>query len=486
MVTTNASKFSFWIALGAIPLLAAASLLYIVKGPSTSSLALIAVFLAPVALYAALEYPLIFPLTVYVLLIPFDSLLGTGSGTLTRLLGMVSGGFLLIAVLRRGSVAFTGPIAVLGALTIWMFASSLWAVDQSTAFAILPTYVGLFLLFAVLTMTPISIQQFRWMLALTAAGGLSAAVYGIRMFYQNPEFARESANTMRLIIQTGTSQIDPNHFADSLLFPIAVMMMWALRSQNPFVKLACVGGVIVLVMAIMLAGSREGIVAIALIMAYYVWRSRHRLQVLVAGLVIGSGVMTSPTSVWLRFTEAAQTGGSGRTSIWGVGFEAAKHRLLQGYGIGNFTHAFDMFYLAIPAVDAYGWDSPAHNLILHYLVELGIVGLVLIALLFITQFRSLRQIDRNSDLYDYRVAMEASLVAILTVSMTIDLFTYKYAWWVFTMVALLSKVAATSQASAPMRDASSPMMSALSARTAMRSLPALPNWRSEDLSRSAR
>jgi exopolysaccharide production protein ExoQ len=486
MVTTNASKFSLWIALGAVPLVAAASLLFIVRGPTTSSLALIAAFLAPVALYVALEYPLIFPLTVYVLLIPFDSLLGTGSGTLTRLLGMVSGAFLLIAVLRRRTVAITPPIAVLAALTIWMLASSLWAVDQKAALAILPTYVGLFLLFAVLTMTPISIRQFRWLLALTAAGGLCAAAYGIRMFYQNPQFAHESANTMRLIIQTGTSQIDPNHFADSLLFPIAIMMMWALRSRNLLVKLACVSGVIVLVMAILLAGSREGIVAIALIMAYYVWRSRYRLQVLIAGLVIGSGVMTSPTSVWLRFTEAAQTGGSGRTSIWGVGFEAAKHRLLQGYGIGNFTHAFDMFYLAIPAIDAYGWDSPAHNLILHYLVELGIVGLALIALLFVAQFRSLREIDRSSDLYDYRVALEASLLAILTVSMTIDLFTYKYAWWVFTMVALLSKLAETSHASAPMRDVSSDIMSARSARSAMRSLPELPNWRSETLSKSAR
>lgn len=486
MVTTNASKFSLWIALGSIPLLAAASLLFIVRGPTTSSLALIAAFLAPVALYVALEYPLLFPLTVYVLLIPFDSLLGTGSGTLTRLLGMVSGAFLLIAVLRRRTVAISPPIAVLGALTIWMLASTLWAADQKAALAILPTYVGLFLLFAVLTMTPISIRQFRWLLALTAAGGLCAAAYGIRMFYQNPQFAHESANTMRLIIQTGTSQIDPNHFADSLLFPIAIMMMWALRSRNLLVKLACVGGVIVLVMAILLAGSREGIVAIALIMAYYLWRSRYRLQVLIAGLVIGSGVMTSPTSVWLRFTEAAQTGGSGRTSIWGVGFEAAKHRLLQGYGIGNFTHAFDMFYLAIPAIDAYGWDSPAHNLILHYLVELGIVGLVLIALLFVAQFRSLREIDRSSDLYDYRVAMEASLLAILTVSMTIDLFTYKYAWWVFTMVALLSKVAETSHASAAMREVSSDMMSARSARSAMRSLPELPNWRSEALSKSAR
>jgi exopolysaccharide production protein ExoQ len=486
MVTPIAPRFTFWIALGAIPLLAAASLLFLVGGSSPFSSALIALFLAPIALYAALQYPLIFPLTVYVLLIPFDSLLGTGSGTLTKLLGMISGAFLFIAVLRRRNVTISAPIVVLVALTIWMVASGLWAIDQSAAFAILPTYVGLFLLYAVLAMTPISIQQFRWMLALTAVGGLCAAAYGIRMFYQNPAFAHESANMMRLIVQSGDSQIDPNHFADALLFPIAIVTMWALRSRNPIVKLACVGGVIVLVTAILLAGSREGLIGVLLIMAYYVWRSRYRLQVILAGLLIGSGVATSPTSVWLRFTEAAQTGGSGRTSIWGVGFEAAKHRLLQGYGIGSFTHAFDMFYLAVPAIDPYGWESPAHNLILHYLVELGIVGLGLIALFFIAQFRSLPKVDRTSDFYDYRVVMEASLLAILTVSMTIDLFTYKYAWWVFTMVALLSKAVATSQASAPMRNASSPMMSARSARAAMRSLPELPNWRSEALSKSAR
>jgi hypothetical protein len=120
--------------------------------------------------------------------------------------------------------------------------------------------------------------------------------------------------------------------------------------------------------------------------------------------------------------------------------------------------------------------------VLHYLVELGVVGVVLIAAFFVAQFRSLRDIDSTSEFYDYRVVMEASLVAILVVSMTIDLFQYKYAWVVFAMLALLRNVAA--QQSAAMRPAKSAIISDLSARFKTSSLPLLPSSRSAALSSS--
>ncbi len=128
-------------------------------------------------------------------------------------------------------------------------------------------------------------------------------------------------------------------------------------------------------------------------------------------------VSTVQTSVFLRFSSALDTGGSGRTSIWAVALEAAKHRILQGYGLGNFTQAFNLYYLKIHQPYPFGWDSPAHNLVLHYLVELGVIGLALIGAFIAIQFLGLRAIDRNNELYDYRIVMEASLVAIVVVSL---------------------------------------------------------------------
>jgi O-antigen ligase len=462
-----------------------AVLLVLLGGMRVQSFLLAGAALAPVGVYVALKRPLDFPLGLYILLVPFDNLLGTGSfGTLTKLLGIVAGICLLIWVVRRGSTRVDLPGAVLLVLMLWMAASGLWALDQMAALKILGTYAGLMLLYIVLAMVPLSPAQFRILLVLIVAGGLSAALYGIRLFHQDPTITHASPAMMRLIIRAGEYKIDPNHFADALLFPTAILMMWALRSRRIFVKLASLAGTAILVVAILYSGSREGLIAVVIIGGYYLWRSRHRLQMLIAAGILALSVAASPTSIWIRFSAAAATGGSGRTSIWAVGAEAAKHRFLQGYGVGNFTEAFDLFYLGVHQPYPYGWDSPAHNLALHYLVELGVVGLGLIVAFFYLQFRSLRSIDTKSEFYDYRVMMEASLIAVAAVSMTIDLFTYKYAWLVFSMVALLRNAWLYSQCKPPIRAVSSSIMQARSARFSTLALPRSPMRRSAALSRS--
>lgn len=491
MNAKSPSSFSLVLLAGAASLAGAAALAFLVFGVSSSTIALTALVVAPLALYVALRRPLDFPLGLYVLLIPFDNLLQTGSfGTLTKLLGMVAGAFLLLAVARRRRISLASrPAIVLLALMVWMLASTLWALEQGAALSIMSTYAGLMVLYIVLTMMPVSRKQFGRLLFLVGVGGVAAAIYGIHAFYGDPTFAQERPDTMRLIVSAGQNNIDPNHFADALLLPIAIVTMWGLRARRPLAKLACVGAVGLLVLAILYSGSREGLSATFFIGCYYIWRSRYRFQVTLALATLIAGAATAHTSVWLRFATAMQTGGSGRTSIWAVGVEAAKHRFLQGYGIGNFGQAFDLFYLGVHQPYPYGWESPAHNLPLHYMVELGVVGLALVVSFFVTQLLSLRVIPRGSDLYDYRIALEAALIATAIVSMTIDLFTYKYAWLTFSMIALLRNAygysANANQAKAPIRSTSSPMIPARSSRRESDALPASPSLRNVALSREA-
>jgi len=70
----------------------------------------------------------------------------------------------------------------------------------------------------------------------------------------------------------------------------------------------------------------------------------------------------------------------------------------------------------------------------------------------------------DNDLYDYRIVMEASMIALVFVSTTIDLFTYKYAWLILAMIALLRTAATADQPKAAMRSTRSVMMRARSAR----------------------
>lgn len=428
---------------------------------------------SPFLFYAAWVKPLVFPFGLYVLLIPFDNLLGTGPfGTLTKLIGIAAGAVLFLAATRRRDAMRLGrPTTYLFVLFAWMLLSCLWALDQRAALEILPTYAAQMLLFCALAMTPITPAGLRTLFALTMLGGIAAAGYGANAFYHDPTLsaAATDPSNARLILRSGLATIDPNHFANSLLLPASLVLMWGLRTRTGLVKLIALFAMATLVTGILLSGSREALVGLALILLYLLFRSPYRVQI---GLVTGLFIVLSSSlqsSMWLRFAQLVSDGGSGRTSIWSVGFEAAKHRLLQGYGIGNFPQAYDIFYLGVHQTQPYGWGSPAHNLVLHYVVELGIVGFMLIAGFLWSEFRALRKIDKTNPLYDYRTTLEAALVALVAVSLTVDLFTYKYAWLAFSLIALIRNASvsvprAQTQASAVILPASSAMEPARSAR----------------------
>jgi hypothetical protein len=78
---------------------------------------------------------------------------------------------------------------------------------------------------------------------------------------------------------------------------------------------------------------------------------------------------------------------------------------------------------------------------LHYAVELGIVGLLLLLGFWFAQFSALRVIGPSHPLYDYRVLLEGALLGLFVTAMFIDLFTYKYAWLIFAMAAQLRSLA---------------------------------------------
>lgn len=425
----------------------------------------IALLCSPVAIYLTLTRPVIFPFALYILLVPFDNLLGgTHFGTLTKVLGIVVGVCLLAWLARRLVFARPGkPLLVLALLIAWMLLTTAWSLNLQDCFDVLPTYEGLALLYGALALTPITRKQYAIIFGLVALSGLAAAAYGAEMFYSHPYLA-ETSNQIRLVLHNDNSRIDPNQFAASLLYPAAVVIMWTLRSSRIVFKIAGFSALALLSLAITLSGSRGAFIGLCVVVLYFIIRSPKRVQLIAICGVTGAILASAQTSIWMRFALALSTGGSGRTSIWAVGIEAAKHRPVFGYGIGNFQQAYDLYYLGIPQTYPYGFTSPAHNIVLHYVVELGVIGMLLLGWFFWEQWRSLSTIRPKSDLYDYRITMEASLLAVVVMSLTIDLFTYKYAWLVFASIALLHNLSPHPQARADIRSASASMIPARSSR----------------------
>ena len=448
--TNTAFRYALVAALAAAYILAAYAL---GSGTPLGGVILAILVGGPIGFLLWLRWPIILPFGIYVVLVPFDNLLSIGSfGTLTKLLGLVAGVALFLALLARQKfVSPTPAVLVLFGLLAWMAMTITWSVDTGDALKIMPTYFAIFALYAILAIAPPNRAEFKMTMLLVVVGGVAAALYGINLFYHDPSLAADPEKT-RLVLHTDSATIDPNQFSDALLFPAALITMWGLRSGRMLIKAIAFGGLSVLAVGILVSGSREALLALGLMMGYFAFRSRYRAQLLVPFAALCVALISTQSSIWDRFTKLFSTGGAGRADIWKVGIEAAKHRPIQGYGIGNFQDAYDIFYLRIHQTYPYGFSSPAHNLVFHYVVELGVIGFAIMIAWFWLNVKVLRSIPPENEWYDHRIAMEAGFLGVLTVSLTIDLFTYKYAWLVFMLIVMLGNIAKAAQSANAQRD----------------------------------
>ncbi len=417
---------------------------FVSSGTPLKDAVVVAALLSPLIAYLALVRPLVFPYALYICLMPFDMLVDISSaGTLAKIVGIVTGLFLLYYCLRvRRIVTPKLNLRIIGFFVVWMTISLLWTVDPQSAAVPMGSFLGLALLYAALTLTPITLPDFKFILIAIVAAYVIASVAGMVYFHEHPPQVDPIHNS-RLVLQQGANHIDPNEYADALIFPITIVMMFALRSRWLTLKLAGFALVGVMVSGILLSASREAACAFVVVMAYFFWRSRYRVQLAVAGCAVILALVPFSVELISRFSTAVSTGGAGRTSIWAVGLEAAKHYGLFGSGIGTFPIVFNRFYLATPQTHLYGWDAPPHNVLLRYLVELGVIGLGLVVWFIVVNFTMLRTIQRDHPLYDYRVMIEGGLIGICTTAFFIDSFHDKWTWLVFATAAQLVYIAST-------------------------------------------
>ena len=87
------------------------------------------------------------------------------------------------------------------------------------------------------------------------------------------------------------------------------------------------------------------------------------------------------------------------------------------------------------------WDRPPHSVPLESLVDLGVVGFVLLVVMFVLVFRTMSRIRRGDPLFDLRVGLTAALTAVLVASLFIDNISEKYLWLVLATIMQLRVVA---------------------------------------------
>ncbi|MGD0474486.1 MAG: O-antigen ligase family protein [Candidatus Velthaea sp.] len=390
-------------------------------------IALIAIGIAPFALYFTLKRPLIFPLGLYIMMVPVDGLLlNSSTATLTRFVGIATSVALLfhMVIMRRVLVppkswAIWGIFMLLASLT------GLWTIDPDrTAFTI-SQLIALYVFFTILALYPADRKDVRIVGALIVASGVLFAAWGLFDYLTGIRFQGRASVFM------GATMLDPNHAAASLLLPVALAVGTLLETRNIWLRLASLVSSGMMVALLFLTGSRGGLIALAVMLLYIAWRTRYRFQILAIMAVGGLASLLAPT-VWDRFADKDLGGGSGRLFIWDVARLALKDHWLAGAGVGAFPAAYNHALFSIYQPVFQGWSRPSHNAFLCAFVELGIFGGVLH---IIAWYRSWSDSRGN-------VVIEAAIVGLAIASVFLDVLWFKYIWLAFMMAVLVKNASA--------------------------------------------
>lgn len=411
--------------------------------------------LTPALLVLAFRRPYLFPYGLYVLLVPLDNMLRIGgAGTLTKLLGMAAAGFIVLRVLREHRIG-RAPLATYLALAymVWLVLSVLWSPDLPMAMVDVQSMASLILLYAIFSVAPIGERDLRLICNCVVIGGVVASIYGIYLLHQGAV----GDDYGRLMIDVADRRVDPNHFANALLAPLALALVGLLRARRPGPLLAYGGAAAIVVAGQLISLSREALLGSVLIGVVLVAFSKRRALGAAIALPLIVLLPVAVPAIGGRMLELSATGGAGRSFIWHIVWRAVQQHPLFGWGAGGAIEAYDRNYLAVYALVHQDWGRPPHNTPLHVLLELGVVGLVLAGLAFVTTFRQFAAIRRGDALYDLRVALTAALVALGFVSLFIDMANYKYLWVVLVAIAQLRNAAQAGAAEPPPQPAARPL-----------------------------
>lgn len=401
----------------------------------------------PLLVYLSLLRPLIFPLSAYVLLVPFENLFTTNTGgTVTKLVAVVSAAAIIFWMIRnRRVVQPSRAVAAWCLLMVWMGLTVFWAIDPAAAVPHLITYAELILLLSVVSLMPVSAIDHKVLMTATVAGAALAALYGIHEYRSGASQFQHGGRLFLSLGGAGETRVDPNAFAAALLFPIGIVLVGALSSGWSFKKAGFIGLLLVMMGGIYASGSRGGLVAAGVMVAYLLVRSRYKIQLIALSALALLASFLMPHSPWLRFASAISDGGSGRVSIWRVGWEAFKHHWLFGAGVGMFPKAYDQAFIGVYQVWYQSWTRAPHNTLLGAGVEFGVIGVALLVIAWYAQWTAVRELG-NAISTDLRLMLESALVGLTVASMFLTMLPLKLLFLLFMIIlATRSLVVSNSQ-----------------------------------------
>lgn len=322
-------------------------------------------------------------LCVFVFSIPLEKVLEVPAvGTVCRLLGMIAFAAFAAAVARRRTIRPPNlALAFALAYVIWSGATYYWSLAPPETLRTLFTSAQLLAMTWMIWDICRGLALQERLLGAYVWGAAAAAVNALVRYAQNQEtyYQRYAA-----------AGFEPNDFGVTMALSIPLALYLAGRSGG-LLQWAYRAAVALVISAVYLSGSRTSLIAtvIAFSLVPLAWRHWQRAQriagVALFGLLVLGFYSFAPARSRERITtipaEITQGTLHNRKQIWKSGLVAWRDHVVLGVGAGAYPEAVRP-ELGDP--DVPGHRYVAHNTFLSVLVECGIVGFGLYALLLAT------------------------------------------------------------------------------------------------------
>jgi O-antigen ligase len=199
---------------------------------------------------------------------------------------------------------------------------------------------------------------------------------------------------------------DPNLFSASALTVLPMIVAFAL-GQKGRKRAFCVGCLLATILAILLASSRGGFIALIVLLLLQMRDARHRGKFVVIAVVIVALFLISPVSPLDRLlhpTYSDTDSSDARLQLWSIAFRIVADHPILGVGLWQFTPYLHKYMP--PGVDL-EFHVP-HNTYLQVAVELGLVGLALFFAMFFFTLLNLSRLRRaakkSGDAFMYSIS----------------------------------------------------------------------------------
>lgn len=399
----------------------------------------VVVVLVPFLVFFALKKPFLLVFGMYVFLLPFDSILVIGreefGPTVTKFLGIASIVVLfLTAILQKrfrkpeDAALWWGVFITLAVLSVG------WGVIPEMIWMRIPTMVGLYVLYLIVSSYAIKREEFETILFFMICGGVCAAGFSLYAYYF---LGASYVDSERLSLIVGERAEDPNQFCFALSISLALLMDKFLVSNKRVLKAVYLVGLAIVLYALLVSSSRGGLLGItAIVFTFAISRLKGKRPLIIAvSLMIFISLILLPEVFFERISPSAiqsQTVTQGdRLSIWKVGLDMFKDSWFLGKGIDGFPTSYP-FYSG-----TFRLFGPHSNYV-GMSVELGIVGILLF---LVSMYKHLGLLRRRFIYRDHLcVMLTAALIGLSVESAFLDTVWRKSFWLLWMLIMMYSNL----------------------------------------------